>query len=162
MAQCWRCKRSGFFMQVGKSGLCVSCLEDAQESCLNILGELKKGGTHRKHALDAIDEMVAGEMAEKAKSLLKGSPFACWPLEVHATKKQLDRVRRSAKVKIKSYDAEKMEAIVVGSESLYRVTPHSCTCMDFQMEGTPCKHMYCVAARYWGVDFNECLLSLGY
>lgn len=162
MARCWRCKKAGLFVQVGKSGLCVSCLEDAQEASLNILTELKRGGFHRKRALDALDEMVAEEMVKEAKSLLVGSPFSCWPLEVHATKKQLERVRRSVDVKIKSYDPAKMEAVVVGSESLYRTTPQSCTCKDFQIERKPCKHMYCVAARYWGVDFNKCLTTLGY
>lgn len=154
MAKCWKCGKSGLFLSIGASGLCVDCLEDAANGAIKLISMLKSGERQRKEALEMLDNEVAREMAENAAGDLARSKFSLWPVDVHANAAQLERVRRSASVKILEYDPASEAAIVKGSgKEPYRTSFVSCDCGDFSARHLPCKHMYRLAAEYGGVDF---------
>ena len=81
MAKCWRCGRGGYFTPIGRSGLCINCLEDASESALSILAELRKGGEARKKALALIDMETAKDVVEQAANELESSDFSMCTLQ---------------------------------------------------------------------------------
>lgn len=156
MAKCWRCGKSGPFLPVGRSGLCLECIEESSDAAIRIITMLKSGDLQRKEALDLIDNEVARDMAEKAADSLARSKFNHWSSEVHASVAQLERVRRSASVKILEYNASEEVATVKGSGKVpYATSFTSCTCGDFIARHLPCKHMYRLAADYGGIDFLD-------
>lgn len=154
MAKCWKCGKAGAFLTVGKSGLCVDCLEDAAGGAIKLISMLKGGEQQRKKALEMLDKEVACEMVDKASKDLSQSKLNSWPADIHACAAQLDRVRRSASVKILEYDPQKEIATVKGSgQNLYSTSFTSCTCGDFISRHLPCKHIYRLAAEFGGIDF---------
>lgn len=154
MAKCWKCGKSGAFLTLGKSGLCVNCLEDAADGAIKIISMIKSGGEQRKKALELLDREAAQEMAEKASKLLQHSKFRCWDAPIHASAAQLERIRKSASVKILDYDPATETAHVQGSGKVPYVTSFtSCSCGDFTSRRLPCKHMYRLAADFGGIDF---------
>ena len=158
MSKCWKCGNSGMFLSVGKSGLCVNCLEEASETAIQILNMIKAGGDKRKKAMEMLDNQAAQEVAERASEALAKSKFSQWGVSVHADAAQLDRIRRSPSVKIISYDKENEVAEVKGSgKEPYKTTFSDCTCSDFAIRHLPCKHMYRMAALYGGIDFTKYL-----
>lgn len=158
MAKCWRCGRGGYFTPIGRSGLCINCLEDASESALSILAELRKGGEARKKALALIDTETAKDVVEQAANELESSDFSMWDASVHASPDQLVRIKRSRSVKIINYDESRQEASIAGSGgTVYTTTLSSCSCGDFIARHLPCKHIYKLAALYGGVDLSKYL-----
>lgn len=154
MAKCWKCGKSGLFLSVGQSGLCVDCLEKAADGAIKLISMLKSGERQRKEALEILDNEVAREMAEKAAGAIVRSKFNRWAADVHANAAQLERVRRSASVKILEYDSANEVALVKGSgKEPYKTSFSSCDCGDFSIRHLPCKHMYRVAAEFGGIDF---------
>lgn len=154
MAECKKCGKSGAYLSVSQSGLCIDCLEEVADEAIKLISMLKSGDRQRKKALEILDNEVAHEMAENAAESLARSKFNCWPVDAHASDAQLDRVRRSASVKILEYDPANEVAIVKGSgKEPYNTSFSSCDCVDFSMRHLPCKHMYRVAAEFGGVDF---------
>lgn len=158
MAKCWRCGKSGMFLSVSKSGLCIDCLETAAETAMELISMIKSGGPQRKRALEMIDAEAAKDFADRIQGPLAGSDFVEWGADTHATLEQIERIRRSAKVKILSYDDATGMAIVKGSgKEPYQTTLDSCTCSDFSIRGLPCKHIYRVAAEHGGIDLLKYL-----
>lgn len=157
MGKCWKCNRQGPFLAIGpKSGLCIDCLEEACEIATSTLEKLSKGGQARAQVLDQIDTITATDVAEKAMAEAKDSAFSKWDVSVHSTTDQLNRIRRSASVKIISYESDTQTAVVAGSgKSTYSTSFSACTCGDFISRRLPCKHMYRLAALYGGVDFSK-------
>ena len=154
MATCWQCKKSSPFLRVGsKSGLCADCLEIANDSAINMITMIKRGGSSRKKVLDMLDVEFAKDFAEYIKEPLSHSRFTAWPASEHGTPAQIERLRRAADVKIASYDKESGIATVKGStEEPYSVTLVSCTCGDYTRRGLPCKHIYRVAINHGDID----------
>lgn len=158
MAKCWKCGRHGMFLQVGKSGLCIECLEAANEAALAMISELKRGGEARAHVLNILDVELAKDVTMQAIPELNGSEFSAWDASVHVSPDQLTRIRRSKSVKIISYDKDAKTAVVAGTgNTSYTTTFESCSCGDFKARRLPCKHMYRLAALYGGVDFSQYL-----
>ena len=158
MAKCWKCGRGGLLLQVGKSGLCIDCLEAANEAALATIAELRKGGEARRHVLDILDVETAKDVAMQAVTDLSNSEFSMWDAAVHVSPDQLSRIRRSASVRIISFDQEAKAAVVAGSKgSTYTTTFERCSCGDFIARRLPCKHMYKLAALHGGVDFSQYL-----
>lgn len=156
MAKCWQCGKSGMFVQVGKFGLCVDCLEAASDTAIKLINMIKAGGDQRKEALAILDGQEAQDVADQAREALESSRFSEWDVSIHADPAQLDRIRRSSSVKILSYDDATGTAEVKGSgASPYITSFSSCTCGDFRARHLPCKHMYKLAAQYGGVDFSQ-------
>ena len=154
MAKCWKCGKSGMFLSVGKSGLCVDCLETVADTALELISMIKRGGAQRKRALDMIDAEAAKDFLARIQEPLAESNFTQWRADTHATLDQIDRIRRSETVKILAYDAETGVATVKGSgKDPYRTTLDSCTCGDFTVRRLPCKHIYRLAAEHGGIDF---------
>lgn len=153
MGKCWKCNKE--FSILSKSGLCISCLEDAADSSINLISMIKAGGAERQKALDLIDNYAAAELTEAIKDDLEHSPFSVWDKSVHSTKEQLERIRRSKSVKILSYDNETQTAKIKGSGIVpYTTTFSSCTCGDFISRKLPCKHIYKLAAEYGNINFK--------
>jgi hypothetical protein len=159
MGKCWKCDRQGVFLAIGpKSGLCIDCLEDANEAALDTIRKIKAGGEIRDQVLKQIDSITAIEVAEQAVSEIVNSPFSVWDISTHSSPDQLNRIRRSTSVKILSYDEDTQTAIVASSGGrTYTTTFTSCSCGDFIAKHLPCKHMYSLASKHGGVDFTKYL-----
>jgi len=158
MPKCARCGKSGPFLPVGKSGLCIDCLEEANEIAIKTIQMLRKGGDDRKKALDAIDAVAAADVAQQAEADLEKSAFSYWDTSVHSSPEQLARIRRSTSVTILSYDPETGIATCKGSgKNPYTTSFLTCSCGDFIARRQPCKHMYKLAALHGGVDFSAYL-----
>lgn len=158
MAKCWKCGKSGMFMSVGKSGLCIDCLESAADTAINLISMIKSGGSPRKHALEIIDAEAARDFAARIQKPLSESDFTEWDPGTHSSTDQIERIRRSEKIRILSYDEKTSVAKVEGSGgNTYLTTLNSCTCNDFFMRGLPCKHIYRLAAEHGGIDLLDYL-----
>lgn len=68
--------------------------------------------------------------------------------------KRIEAARSIPASKIASLDVDAQAAIIQGSDDCpYRVSLESCSCVDYQRRGEPCKHMYRLALEL-GVDFD--------
>ena len=153
MATCMNCQKSDPAVVVGRLGLCVDCLEAELSSAQDILSMIRQGGDLRKRALEQIDADFAEEFAERIREPLKSSTFTKWSADEHGTTEQLDRIRRSAKVKVLDYDQQSGVATIKGSgKEPYQTTLDSCSCADYAIRQLPCKHIYKVAALYGGIS----------
>lgn len=155
MAKCWKCNRQDLLQVGSKSGLCIDCLDIAYETATETMKKLSRGGEERAEVLAQIDALKASEVAQKTVEQTKTSPFAHWDVSVHSRAGQLGRIRRSASVKIISFDSDTQTAIVAGSKGTYTTSFTECSCGDFLMHQLPCKHMYRLAALYGGMDFSK-------
>lgn len=71
-----------------------------------------------------------------------------WPEQIHSDFEQVKRIESGKKLKkdILSIDMNKKEITIQGSsETPYTATLDECTCADFAIRQSPCKHMYCLA-----------------
>lgn len=71
-----------------------------------------------------------------------------WPEQIHSDFEQVKRIESGKKLKkdILSIDMNKKEITIQGSsETPYTATLYECTCADFAIRQSPCKHMYCLA-----------------
>lgn len=155
MSKCWRCGKSGFFLRLSSSGLCMSCLEEAADLAVSTLAKLKENKEERRKFCEELDNLEIQETIEKAKIAIETSPFSIWDVSVHFRKEQQDRVLRSKSVKILQYDEHKQIAETSGSKGAVYITSFSdCTCRDFKTRLLPCKHMYKLAMQYGDVEFS--------
>lgn len=157
MKKCIKCGKTVITVSK-KSAWCVDCLQSALDDAVGTLDRLSRSSKDREKVLDEIDTAIATKMANAAEATLMSSKFAMWNKEVHASPKQVDRIKRAASVKIVSYDPITETAIIKGSKNYeYETSFFSCTCGDFVSRRLPCKHMYKVAAAYGGIDFLDFL-----
>lgn len=73
-----------------------------------------------------------------------------WPEQMHSDFEQVKRIESGKKLKkdILSIDMDKREITIQGSsETPYTATLDECTCADFSIRQSPCKHIYCLAAE---------------
>ncbi len=74
--------------------------------------------------------------------------IADWPVEIHESLEQQQRLERARSPKTKpiSIDKNMEEGVFQGSgHSSYKTTLNQCTCIDFVRRKLPCKHIYRLA-----------------
>ena len=89
------------------------------------------------------------ELGRTISKQMEQEGLGYWPaalLQDPEQKKRIDRAHYSKKMKLVSCDLEKKEYEVLGEhDEVYTIRHGECSCMDFQMRGLPCKHMYFVS-----------------
>lgn len=149
LAKCKNCGKSGFYMEVSSTGLCIACLERAVDSAIKTLEALHSSKSEREKFCKELDKTEEEEAIEKAIRAFGG-----WDISAHKADGQFARMIRSNSVKFKNIDKKKMEAEAIGSSGAYAVTVDSCTCGDFVKRHLPCKHMYRLAEECGKANFK--------
>lgn len=102
------------------------------------LREYSKSKDERK--LQQLNKTISMQMEQEG--------LGHWPAALLQDPEQIKRIGRardSKKMKLVSCDLQKKEYEVLGEhDEVYTIRHGECSCMDFQMRGLPCKHMYFV------------------
>jgi NAD-dependent DNA ligase len=146
VAQCVNCGKSGAFMEVSTTGLCMSCLEMAVASAVETLERLHSSKDERKRFCAELDRREEDDLVRELFSNAKTSAFDIWDISVHLSDGQYGRMLRASDVSVIGYD-ENAEIATVKSATggNYKTTLQSCECYDYSEHLKPCKHMYRLA-----------------